>query len=616
MRSIAWFWGIALLAASGAGAAAQDETAAIKQGLEASLQKYATLGDAILYSYGGIDAVAEGQGHKVTIADVRVVPDETGYLAVGDVSFRLLPEGADFYRVSDLTLPQAIPYRNSDGSAGGELSLPSQQFSGRWSRPLGILVDADYAYRNIQAYDETGQPVLSVGEFASTTTSTDSGAGRWDTQTSFRVGDVRVTGDGETLTLVKIDGSGTGRGVDMALAAGLLPRLWTLAGSVAGDAPPPEFFQAMTDVYRMYGAFDAAYRVDDVRVRDAGGRETFSLPELTAEVRGDGFDRDAGNLDMVFRLNGLRAIDAGIVSIGGLDIRSATKGFKVSEYVKLLEQMQRLAANPEQPPDPESVQAMIAMLSIAAGGNFEAGLRDVSYSDLAGTELFRLADATVAVNGEGFDQDMARAGLTLRHGGLAATIDDPTVRDFVPLESNIGISLENLPVREIASQAGAAFSQAATLPAEQQDMAAMMFVGAAQQALAQARTQVKLTDWRLRSAAAAIDLDGVIEGTMESMMGAIASLQLEITGLDRIIETVRAFSTPEDQDMIAGFEVLRGFGNRLTTADGAVVDRYDIRFTPEGQFLINNKEFSFMGPPDGSAPPEAPPPAGEPTTEN
>ncbi len=609
MRSMAWFLGAVLLATLGAGVAAQDESAAIKQGLEAPLQKYARLGDATLYSYGGIDVAAEGQGHKVTIADVRVAPEETGYLAVGDVSFRLVADGADFYRVSDLAVAETIPYRNSDGGAGGELSLPSQQFSGRWSRPLGLLVDADYAYRNIRASDEAGRPVLSVGEFASTTTSTDSGSGRWDTQTSFRAGDIRVTGGGETLTLATFEGSGTGRGVDMALAGGLFSRLWTMAGGIANETPPPEFFQVMTDAYRMYAAFDATYRVGDVRVRDANGRETFSLPELTAEMRGDGFDRDAGNLDMVFRLNGLRAVDAGIVSIGGLDIRSATKGFKVSEYAKLLEQMQRLAANPDQPPDAESVQAMIAMLSVAAGGSFEVNVRDVGYSDLAGAELFRLADAAIAARGEGFDQEMARAVLAFRHGGLAASIDDPTMGDFVPLESNIDISLENLPMREIASQAGAAFSQAAALPAEQQEMAAMMFLGAAQQALSQARTQVKLTGWHLRSAAAAIDLDGLIEGSMDAAMGAIASLQLDIAGLDKIIETVRALSPPEDQDAMAGLEVLRGFSNRETAADSAVVDRYDIRFTPEGRLLINGKEFSFMGPPaEGATPETAPPP--------
>jgi hypothetical protein len=605
MRRVGWVLAAALLIASVAPAAAQDESAAIKQGLEASLQRYAKLNEVTLYSYGGIEVAAESQGYAVTIEDLRVAPEESGYLAVGDVRFRLAAEGADFYRVSDLMLPEAIPYRHSDGSEVEVLNLPSQQFSGRWSRPLGILVDADYSYRNIRAGDAGGQGGLTIGEFASTTTSADAGNGRWDTQASFRLGDVRATGEGATFTLAKIEGSGTGRGVDMALAAGLFSRLWTMVGSIANETPPPEFFQMMTDLYRAYVAFDASYRVEDVRFRDAAGTETFALPELTAELRGDGFDRDAGNLDMTIRLNGLRAVDAGVVSVGGLEIRSATRGFKVSEYAKLLEQIQGLAAAPEEPPDPEAIKAMGAMLSISAGGDFEVGLRDVAYSDLAGAELFRLADGAFAAHGEGFDQDLARVVIELRHGGLAARIDDPIARDVVPLESHIGISLENLPVREISSQAVAAFSNAATLSPEEQEMAGMMLVGLVQQALSLAKSQVKLTDWRLRTAAAALELDGLVEASAEAMMGAVARLQLNIAGLDGIIDTVRAAATPEDQDLIAGLDVLRGFSNRETAADGAVIDRYDVNVTPEGQVLINGKPLDVMGspPPDPTTPP-------------
>jgi hypothetical protein len=136
-------------------------------------------------------------------------------------------------------------------------------------------------------------------------------------------------------------------------------------------------------------------------------------------------------------------------------------------------------------------------------------------------------------------------------------------------------------------------------------MAGMMLVGLVQQALSLAKSQVKLTDWRLRTAAAALELDGLVEASAEAMMGAVARLQLNIAGLDGIIDTVRAAATPEDQDLIAGLDVLRGFSNRETAADGAVIDRYDVNVTPEGQVLINGKPLDVMGspPPDSTTPP-------------
>jgi hypothetical protein len=231
-------------------------------------------------------------------------------------------------------------------------------------------------------------------------------------------------------------------------------------------------------------------------------------------------------------------------------------------------------------------------------------MRDLRYSGVDGTEFFSLANGRFAAHSEGFDQDMARVAIDLGHGGLASSMLDPTIGDFVPQESRIGLSLENLPVREISTQASAAFAQAATLPPEQQDMAGMMFIGTVQQVLAQAKSQLKLTDWQLRSPAASIGLDGVIEASLEAMTGAIGNMRLDVTGLDRIIETVRGMSTPEDEDMLATLDVLRGFSKRETAADGAVVDRYAINLTPDGQFLINEKPFNLMGPPGGDMPPE------------
>ncbi|MGH6959964.1 MAG: hypothetical protein ACREE7_05730, partial [Dongiaceae bacterium] len=113
--------------------------------------------------------------------------------------------------------------------------------------------------------------------------------------------------------------------------------------------------------------------------------------------------------------------------------------------------------------------------------------------------------------------------------------------------------------------------------------------------------QLKLDPWRLAAAAAGVDLDGVIETSAQSMMGAVAQLKLDVTGLDRLIETARAMVPPEEQEMMATLEIFRGFSNRETASDGKVIDHYDINLTPEGLLLINGKEFNFMAPGGGTA---------------
>ena len=146
--------------------------------------------------------------------------------------------------------------------------------------------------------------------------------------------------------------------------------------------------------------------------------------------------------------------------------------------------------------------------------------------------------------------------------------------------------------------------------------AMMMFMGLLQQSLVNGKARVDVTDSHLALALARAQLSGVIEASAESMFGAVGKMTVDVTGLDPLIEAVTAHGGPEGEE-VAGLQMIRGFSTRQTAADGAVTDHYDLDFTPQGQFLVNGKEFNFMGggggemPPDGSMAPDAsaPPPA-------
>lgn len=627
MRKFGWFGGALWLAAAILPAQAQDEAANIKQGIEASLQTYAKLNTETIYSFAGVDVAADGGGYAVTITDVRVAPDESPYLAVGDVKFKLAAEGTDAYRVSDVVLADRMPVKRSDGTEDGALTIGSQQFTGLWSRSLGVLTEATYAYNDLKAADAAGSLFFGIGSITGTGTGTDKGNGIWDTQSSFRVAGINVTTTlgGDTVSIGAIEGSGTGKGMKMSIISGLPGRLWAILAAMDSPTPPPDMMQLLTDLYSMYAGIDGTYKVTAVSARDATGKENFALPEASFGVKADGFDSNAGKLDMTFGLKGLSVDDDGKLSIGALEYHSLTNGFKVAEYVKLMEQLQGIAAHPEQPPAPEAMIDMFAgMLTVAAGGDSELKLQDIKYADYMGNPVFSLANAGLAGHIEGMDQPMARASLTLNHQGLTATAPDPSMQDFTPTESSITFQLENLPIQGIIEQVRAAAPQLAGAPPDQQDMVAFMLMGIVQQAMAQAKTQLKLADWRIRSTAATLDLNGVIETSMESMMGAIANAKITVTGLDRVVDLVKQMSGPDSSDA-AGLDVLRGYSNRTTGADGVVTDVYDVAFTPQGQLMLNGKEFPLMGPGPSEMPPQdggttmdpnAPPPADGTTTNN
>jgi hypothetical protein len=253
--------------------------------------------------------------------------------------------------------------------------------------------------------------------------------------------------------------------------------------------------------------------------------------------------------------------------------------------------------------DPQLFEALRGAAPLFSGGVTTLRLSGVRYSDPSGAEVFALPEGAFNMNMEGFDQALGRIVLSLDHRGLAVDAADPATRDLIPHELAVNVALENLPVQEIWNGAIDAFSSADMSTDEGSGMAMFMLMGLLQEALVNGNSRIGLNDWRIVTALAQAQLDGVIEASAESMFGAVGQVTLDMVGLDKLIESVRTNFGPQS-DEVMGLEVLRGFSTRQTAADGTVVDHYDIAFTPDGQFLINGKEYSFMDPMGGGLPPE------------
>ncbi|MGH6930293.1 MAG: hypothetical protein ACREEV_18390, partial [Dongiaceae bacterium] len=264
-------------------------------------------------------------------------------------------------------------------------------------------------------------------------------------------------------------------------------------------------------------------------------------------------------------------------------------------------------------------EALRGAAPLLSSGTTDVQIGAVNYRDPSGKELFSLPAGSFNMSLEGFDQAIGRIVVSLGHRGLAVNDVDPATKDLIPHELAINVALENLPVQEIWNGTIDAFASADMSTDEGSSMAMFMLMGLLQQSLVHGKSRMALNDWRIVNALAQAQLDGVIEASAESMLGAVGQVKLDVTGLDKLIDSVRANFGPEADEM-AMLEVMRGFSTRQTAADGTIVDHYDIDLTPEGQLLVNGKEYSFMGgemPPEGSTMEEggtapettAPPPA-------
>lgn len=493
MRKIGWLFGVSLLLAVNAPALAQDLAAQIKQDVEDALAPLADPAGGGL-THGGVQVAPEGAAYVVTIPEMCGAPDESGYLDIGTVSFRLTPEGSDLYRVDEVKIPSEMPFKMADGSIDGGLTVSSQHFTGTWSRAIANFLQLDAAYRDVKAVSKTDNVSITVDEATARIDSTDKSNGRIDQAVTFRLANLNV------------------------------------------------------------------------------------------------------------------AAPDGIYAIGGLEVTSTARDYNVGGWAAVQDQIQAMTANvdPSAPApaiDPQLFEALRGAAPLLSGGVTTLQVSGVSFRDPTGAEALALPEGLFNVTLEGFDQAFGRIVLSLGHNGLAVNAADPATRDLIPHELALNVALENLPVQEIWNGAIDAFASADMSTDEGSSMAMFMLMGLLQQSLVNGKTRMDLNDWRVVSALAQAQLDGVIEASAESMFGAVGQVTLDVTGLDKLIESVRT-NFGADADEVMGLEVLRGFSTRQTAADGSVVDHYDMVFTPEGQFLINGKEYSFMGSMDGEMPPE------------
>jgi hypothetical protein len=493
MRRIGWLFGVALFVAAGAPAMAQDQAAQIKQAVEDFLKPLAatgTSGEEAAVSHGAVDVAASGPAYVVTVPDLKLGTGTTGQFEIGTVSFSLTPEGDDLYHIADVKIPAEIPHKTSDGGVDGTISLPSQQFTGVWSRSLESFTQLDAALRDVKVSSTADSMMMALGEITMKIASTDKGNGRWDQDGTVHLSALNVTGPDGAFALGSIDGTSSTRDYNAKGLAALRDRMEAMTETMAAnpETPDPQLIEALRNASPLFASTTSTFTVNAVSFRSSLGQDDFSLPT-----------------------------------------------------------------------------------------------------------------GTLTFGAEGFDQPIGRITVALNHTGLAIGGMLPVEQDLLPKELALNIALENLPVQELWKGAIDTLSSADMSTDEGSSMAMMMFMGLLQQSLVNGKARVNVTDTHLALALARAQFGGVIEASADSMFGAVGKMTVDVTGLDALIDAVMVHGGSQSEEA-AGLQVVRGFSNRQTAPDGAVTDHYDLDFTPQGQFLVNGKEFNVMGTPDNTVP--------------
>ncbi|MFO1059066.1 MAG: hypothetical protein U1E53_19120 [Dongiaceae bacterium] len=366
--------------------------------------------------------------------------------------------------------------------------------------------------------------------------------------------------------------------------------------------------------------------VKDISIADK--KSVGSIAGIAAKLvttdKGNGHYDEAGS----FVLSGLKMSDTEkhSVSLGEIAVESSAQNVDVAAMAQQQEKLKALQKEGKAASEADLMAMLGGMFALLPNGKGTLKVTDLAASD--GTEGWSFALPTASFGGAltGLDQDKGGIALELAYAGLTYSTGDQQADEMTgalaPRRLSLALGLEELPSKQLmallgtylqanaaaaaaggkstdassgdASSGDAASGDAAGAPPMDPSMMAMMLLPQLQGALVQAGSKFRISPSEIESQAATIKLEGLAQATGQSAMGAVATLKLEITGLDKIIALAKQMAGPAGGDELKALDVLRLVSERSKAADGTPVDRYTFSLTPEGEMKVNDKPIDSL----------------------
>jgi hypothetical protein len=304
------FGGLLALTACDKGPDKAATAADIKAGVEQQLARLQGASAQKFLSHGAVTVTPQDDAYLVSIEGLKVQPAPDGYLEIGTVSYLAKPKDEKFYEVSDLKVPQTMPFKGPDGKDRGKLTVTTKAFTGLWSKELAAFQTLNGEFADIAATDDREGDVR-VANAKITNQLVDKGGGAFDVVGNlllsgfaakdagggtFTVSETRVDAKYDSMKLVEYQAA--------AIKYQELTVKQVAAAEQGGTAQPlaltPEEQKALTDAIATMASSvkggDFKIALKGLKFSDAG-QEPFNMGGLTIGTVIDGINQDKATLD-------------------------------------------------------------------------------------------------------------------------------------------------------------------------------------------------------------------------------------------------------------------------------------------------------------------------------
>jgi len=346
---------------------------------------------------------------------------------------------------------------------------------------------------------------------------------------------------------------------------------------------------------------DAAYK--NIQVT---GDQGFKLVVAEAAAKQNSTDKGNGVYDQTssYSIKDIKVESPdGTFSLAGITGSSQATGVNLAEVRKFSDHFNALvaASMENKPVEQATVDALKQLKAFFQDSSGKAEITGISFKDPAGQEAFKMDKVTIDAGWFGFNQPKGKFDMALRFDGIsapsaAAMPEAAMFGQFIPSKFGIGITLEDMPSADLWNAFVTVMSAPQNDPAGMEQ--AMQSVGMQIiQAAQQSGSTIKLNGWEYDSQSVKLKMGGSVKADTNAMMGAIASLNLELVGLDTLMGIAQMFSGG-DPSTTAPLEMLKTFSNRTTDSSGQPLDSFAVELVNSGEVTINGKPFDpFAMPP-------------------
>lgn len=213
---------------------------------------------------------------------------------------------------------------------------------------------------------------------------------------------------------------------------------------------------------------------------------------------------------------------------------------------------------------------------------------------------FGLDSGSLSLELKGFNSDKVSAALELNYRGLDPRPLSEQLKNVMPKEAHLDWKLENLPLQQLATTVqntiGTGDASTGMNPIM---MAALVSKFSAM--MSQAKTSVTIEKNYMMNDLYRTEINGGASADISALLGFSADVLVGVYGLGNLIVALEnAAAEPTTmyrtsiQSWASSLKYFKGFGVSQKDQEGTPFHRYHFQVTPQGQFLLNDKDATAL----------------------